>query len=363
MRLLTLEQLAEVTREYINQETKISHAGFTPSKEEITGLVNKIFKTITLDGEYDEGLDFMDGYKVPVGNTLEEWYEDFVSPEDYDIEGKTTNKPRRPSYRPAFYSDTLGRKTLSITKDFGNLERAFNTVDEYNVAVDKILSRLYNSLTIYENQCKRELIGAVAAKHESVANDPAYDPSKVYKGGERFQNGVILKDYDAAKTLDVACKTGYATKLDLVTTIAKPTDSATGEAFIESVKLYASKFTRPRQGFSYNGNIAGKGPKYILLIKEGIKPNLEVQTMAGAFQADKLAFPVETIEVKDFGSKSDEKAFAMLVDARSLKLHNAYRAVREQLNGEGDFLNYFLHDDEIAYWSPNVMTHVWVEQA
>ena len=44
-----------------------------------------------------------------------------------------------------------------------------------------------------------------------------------------------------------------------------------------------------------------------------------------------------------------------------MKLHNAYRAVRTRENADGDFINYVLHDDEIAYWSPNVMTHVWLE--
>ena len=85
-------------------------------------------------------------------------------------------------------------------------------------------------------------------------------------------------------------------------------------------------------------------------------PSVEVDTIAGAFHAEELAFPAEVHRVKDFG---DSDCFALLIDERAMKLHNAYRAVRESPNGDGDFMNYILHDDEIAYFSPNCMMHAW----
>ena len=363
MRLMTLEQLQATAKSYINQATKLSHAAFTATKEDLTGLVDKIFAEVFLDGDFSEDLGFMDGFKVEYGNTIEEYYAGFVAPEDYDDAGAGNDTPARPDFAVPFYSDRLGRKKFKTTKDYGTIQKAFTNSAEYEKIVMSIVKRLYDSLTLYLNQCKRELIGAVCAKHESVANDAAYSATKKYVKGEHFANGVCVKDYDAGKSLETAVATGYAVQLDLVTAIAKPTDSASGEAFIESVKVFAEKFRKPRQGFSYNGNIAGKGPKYVLILKEGILPDLEVQTMAGAFQKDMLAFPVEVRTVKDFGSNANEKAFALLIDERSMKLHNAYRAVRTHENADGDFINYVLHDDEIAYWSPNVMTHVWVEQA
>lgn len=362
MRLMTLEQLQATAKAYINQEAKLSHGTFAVTTEDISGLVSKIFAEVFLDGDFSEGLDFMDGFKVEVGNTIEEYYTGFVAPEDYDENGGENDSPARPDFAVPFYSDRLGRKKFKTTRDYGTIQKAFNSTAEYEKLVMSIVKRLYDSLTLYLNQCKRELIGAVCGKHEGVASDAAYSPTKVYKKGDRFQNGVVIKDYDAGKALEAAVATGYAVKLDLVTTIAKPSDSTTGEAFIESVKTIAEKFKTPRQGYSYNGNIAGKGPKYVLILKEGIMPDLEVQTIAGAFQKDMLAFPVEVITVKDFGSNANDKAFALLIDSRSMKLHNAYRATRTHENADGDFINYFLHDDEIAYWSPNVMTHVWVEQ-
>ena len=66
-----------------------------------------------------------------------------------------------------------------------------------------------------------------------------------------------------------------------------------------------------------------------------------------------LALPTEVIVVKDFGSENDG-VYAMLVDRRGMRLHNTYNATRENLNGDGDFLNVFRHTEDTAYISRNV---------
>ena len=194
---MTLEQLQATANAYINQATKLSHAGFTATKEDITGLVNKIFAEVFLDGDFSEDLGFMDGFKVEVGNTIEEYYAGFVSPEDYDESGSGDDAPARPDWAVPFYSERLGRKKFKTTRDYGTIQKAFSDAAEYEKLVMSIVKRLYDSLTLYLNQCKRELIGAVCAKHESVESDAAYNSSTKYKQGDRFANGVVVKDYDA----------------------------------------------------------------------------------------------------------------------------------------------------------------------
>ena len=359
MKLVSLPQLNAIVKAYLDQD-KIANPVFSASKESLTGLVNKIFAEVFLDGDYEEGLGFMDGFKVEVGNTIEEWFINFVSPEDYDETGATDRAPARPNYQKATYSERLGRKKFKTTVDMGTIQKAFSDRESYDRLIMSITKRLYDSLTLYLNDCKRHLIGTVCAKLESVATDTAFAKSKAYKAGDRVQGGVILEDMTTSQntynTLTDAVKAGKAVALDLVTSIAVPANAETGEAFIKSVKTYAEKFSKPAQGYSYNGNIAGKAPKYILLIKDGVMPSVEVDTIAGAFHAEELAFPAEVHRVKDFG---DSDCFALLIDERAMKLHNAYRAVRESPNGDGDFMNYILHDDEIAYFSPNCMMHAW----
>lgn len=360
MKLVSLDVLQSAVKTYIDS-AKIANTAFTATTEELTGLINKIFREVFLDGDYSEDLGFMDGFQVTVGNTIEEYFANFVSPEDYDATGANALAPARPSWQKATYSSRLGRKKFKTTKDYGTIQKAFNSIEAYESLVMAIVKRLYDSVTLYLNDCKRQLIGTVCTKLEGVASDTAFAKGKAYKAGDRVANGVILEDMTTAQnayaSLADAQKAGKAVALDLVTSIAVPADTETGEAFIKSVKTYAEKFQKPNQGYSYNGNIAGRAPSYVLILKDGIMPSLEVDTLAGAFHDDKLAFPVEVKHVKDFGDNAD--CFALLIDSRAMKLHNAYRAVREQENGDGDFVNYVLHDEEIAFYSPNCMMHAW----
>lgn len=364
MKLVSLDVLQSAVKAYIDA-SKIANPTFTATKEELTGLINKIFREVFLDGDYTEDLGFMDGFEVTVGNTIEEYFANFVAPEAYDEEGAGAMSPARPTWQKPTYSTRLGRKKFKTTKDYGTIQKAFNDVAGYEKLVMSIVKRLYDSVTLYLNDCKRQLIGNVCNKLESVGSDTAFAKGKAYSAGDRVANGVILENMTTAQntyaSLADAQKAGKAVALDLVTSIAVPADTETGEAFIKSVKTYAERFQKPAQGYSYNGNIAGRAPSYVLILKDGIMPSLEVDTLAGAFHDDKLAFPVEVKTVKDFGDNAD--CFALLIDSRAMMLHNAYRAVREQENGDGDFVNYFLHDEEIAFYSPNCMMHAWKKNA
>ena len=64
------------------------------------------------------------------------------------------------------------------------------------------------------------------------------------------------------------------------------------------------------------------------------------------------------IAVPDMGD-ADADYFAVLLDARAIRVHNTYRAVRNNENGEGDFLNYFYHTENTAHVSRNVFVKVY----
>ena len=86
--------------------------------------------------------------------------------------------------------------------------------------------------------------------------------------------------------------------------------------------------------------------------------SLEVDAMAGAFHLDKIGVPAEVKVIKGFGN-DDTGVFAMLVDRRCVRLHNSYRAVRDNMNGDGDFLNLFLHGEWTAHFSRNTFVKIY----
>ena len=145
------------------------------------------------------------------------------------------------------------------------------------------------------------------------------------------------------------------------TEIAKPVDDTTGEAFIEQVLEDAEVASDFSEGRSLNGNTLGASLEagLVLVMKQGIMPSLKVQTLAGAFNRDDLAMPAEIVVVPDFGD-ADDDIYAVLVDRRIMRLHNTYRAVRENMNGQGDFLNMFYHTENTAHISRNAFVKVYM---
>lgn len=89
--------------------------------------------------------------------------------------------------------------------------------------------------------------------------------------------------------------------------------------------------------------------------------SLEVDTMAGAFNAEKLALPCEIKVVEDFGNGVDANAYAVLVDPRGIKLHRNYEAVRDNPVAAGDYRNFFLHTEHTGFISPYTFVKVFVE--
>ena len=149
-----------------------------------------------------------------------------------------------------------------------------------------------------------------------------------------------------------AVAAGELIVLDLFSTIALPVDTSTGEAFIKGVKERIEQFQDVSEGHSLNGNTLGATENLKLIVKQGVIPELEVGTYSGAFHREDLAFPADIVVVKDFGS-ADSKYYAVLMDARGMRLFNTYNATREQVNGDGDFLNVFRHTEDTAHVSRN----------
>lgn len=362
-KLVTLKEAENIAATYIDAN-KIAVNPYAVDTNTLNGLTNKIGKQITLDGDYkEEELSFMDGETFDTAAEVEEYFINFAKAVDVDKTGANDDAPSRLTYMPPSYSKPLGEQTFKITRDYSEVEKAFLDSANLGTFIATTLKRLEDSSDLYKNAQKRELLGKYATKLMSIENDATFAKGKAYEAGARVKGGVVLEKMTAAENtyndLDAAVTAGKAVKLDLVTELAIPTDAASGEALIKSVKKVAEKFKKPREGYSYNGNIASKAPKYILLIKEGIMPEVEVDTLAGAFQIEKLALPVEMRVVKDFGSNTD--VWAMMVDERALKLFPSNFYVMSKENANGGFINYVKHQNFTAFYSLNCKAHVWKE--
>lgn len=352
---------------------KISNATFNVTRDNIVGLLDKVGKITTIDTVYTlDKLSMFDGEYLSFGKTIEEWQQDLILPEDYDSTGANALSPHDPTYRPVFYSYTVGKKKIPTTIRNNNIERAVHFEEQFVSIVAMNTKRLEDSMAQYRYNVKREMLAkliSIASTEMSSTTTFAYGTSYSVNALVRDADtptayGIVVKAYTANTTGITswadAVAAGYIIVLNLVQTISAPVDTTTGEAFIKQVKADVEKANDSSEGNSLNGNSLGATPEdsLYLIIKQGIMPSVQVDTLAGAFNKQELAIPAKVVVVKDFGSDASG-AYAVLMDGRGMRLHNTYNATRENANGDGDFLNIFRHTEDTAYISRNTFLKVY----
>ena len=363
---LSIEQLKEVLKTYVTQEA-VSNTSFTVTRNNVAELVDKIAKTFTIDNPFYDKLAIFEGEELSFGKTVEEWYQNLVLPVDYDESGEGALAPTYPNYAKPTYSYTIGKKVIPVTIRNNDLERAVHFEGQLQELITTQTKRMYDSEALYRYGVKKEMIARLVELCEatSTAEGP-FQASETYDIGEKISNadetvvGVFVRPYTANSALSYedAVNKGYIVTYDILKNVTAPVDSSTGEKFIEEVKKDIETASFANEGHSLNGNTIGSEIGLVLLVKKGVIPSLEVNTIAGAFHDNMLAVPAEIIVVDDFGSYTGN-AYAVLMDRRGMRLHNTYKAVRENLNGKGDFLNLFLHTEDTPHISRNTFVKVY----
>lgn len=382
---LSIAQLDSVLASYVDSN-KISVATFADTYNNTVGLLDTIAKIFTITTNFVDKLAMLDGEDLSFGKTVEEWASDLILPEDYDSTGAYALAPHDSSYRPVYFSYTLGRKVIPQTIRNNDIERAVHNEGQFISIVEDKTKKMYDSETMLKYGIKRQALGVLAGRcvavmtaanadytctnasagWATISSSAAGNPGEVLyvNISSGTYNGfyVIVKKIaaDSTKTASQLIADGFVIKYDLVSELAKPVDTSTGEAFVKALKADVEIASDFSEGHSLNGNTLGATPEegLILVVKQGIMPSIEVDVQAGAFHADKVALPTKVIAVPDLGN-ADSKIYAILMDARGLRLFNTYRAVRENVNGHGDFLNMFFHTENTVHVSRNTFVRVY----
>lgn len=309
MAKMTISGLQTLAQKYV---AAAKQAGtWTNSANNLYKAVDKIGKMVMIDGQFIDKLPELDGDELPLGKTIEEYFIDLTLPEAYsDIttEAGKDKAPALPTVENCSYSYSLGREKIKTTVPYDNVERAARSVEDASNMITKILERLSNSYEMFKFAAKKQLLGNAADK---------------------------------------------AVTAKLVTTIAKPVDTATSEAFIKQIKQDVETASFPNEG-GLNGSLIGAAPELVLYVKKGVMPIVEVDALAGAFNEGRLAIPAKIKVVDDFGTMTNTGVYAILVDPRGIKLHRDYHAIRQSENADGDFINYVDHSEHTGFISKNV---------
>ena len=376
MAKLAIKLLAAYVATYV-AANKIGVDSFSETRDNSVGLLDTLGKIYTNWQNYSDKLALFDGEDLSFGKTIEEWAQDLIMPRAFDPSGANALSPQDSTYRPVSFSFTLGKQTIPQTIRNNDIERAVHNIGQFNDIITGKTKAMYDSETAFRYNIKRQALGVLAERcvdavtssnadvtiataATSISSNMAVNELLYITGNTKMY--VVVKAIKSTDGLTgtTAISGGYVVELKLVKEIAKPVDDSTGEDFIEQVLNDAEEASDISEGNSLNGNTLGGNPEagLVLVLKQGVMAPLKVRTLAGAFHENQLAMPAEVVVIPDFGNASS-KIYGMLVDRRIMRLHNTYRAVRENVNGDGDFLNMFYHTENTAHISRNCYVKVY----
>lgn len=367
MAKLSDAEIKKVAELYLDSN-KIAVNNFNATKDNIIGAVDKIGKMEMIDSTFYDKLTELDGDNLPLGKTIEEYYQDLIMPVDWDrdVDGTKAKRFWSPTYRPVAYSYSLGKKVIPESIPNNDIDRAVNSVEQSANIIAKMSKRISDSKAVYKYTLKRGLIGKLIEKvKDAYTNATNYTTNtNIVEGGtytdRKIEYAICVKSktYASGDTWQTLIDGGYLIPMQMQQTIAKPVDTATGEAFLVAVKEAVEHAQDVSEGFSLNGNTIGAEYGLTLYVKQGVMPTVQVQTLAGAINKEELNTGVTIKVIKDFGANSGS-TYAVLVDPRGLKLHTDYEAMREDSNGFGDFVSLFDHTEFTGFISRNTFVTIF----
>lgn len=279
-------------------EAKIAQdaSAFQAVVNDTTGLVEKCMDQICLEQLYTDKLPELDGDEKEFGAYVEEYGMGLLLPKTATslVDGQSYGIPYiAPAMQGTYHSWKLPEYIVAGSTSYQKYKSSMKDATAYSNYVANVIKQMVDSYNQTRYEEKKQLLGWAA------------------------ENVAVSK------------------------TVAKPTNTETGEAFIKAVKdaveeaSFARDITIGAKSFTLGG-----AENFTLYITKGVKSVLDVNTLAGAFNGDALALPCQIKVVDDLGSSA---AWAMLVDNRAIKLFPNRNTVAEDINGYHDFVTMSRH--------------------
>lgn len=311
---LTIETLKTAAAKYVDA-TKQLQANFVPTVDDFTKTVCKIGEMKTLYLPHVDKLPELSGDNLPFGETIEEFMVNDFLPSDFVYaDGAPKKNATRATFAEAVYSYPMKEQLWELGVPRNQFRRVSLGERSFGDMIASTLSTLDSSANAWNYAAKRQLLGNAALEAAKIPG--------------------------------------------CTSSIAKPTDTASGEAFIKAVKACVEVASDMNNG-NLAQHTAAAAPSLTLYIMQGVMPSIEVDTMAGAFNEAKLAIPATVKTVLDFGTASDSGVYAILVDNRAIKLHDDILTVTSDYEGRMDQDNFYRHQKQTGFISKYGYIHVF----
>lgn len=274
---------------------------------EFTGtLLNKLIKSVFITKVFQNPLKTLKKGKKPLGDTIEEVYNNFIKGAEFDGTGNTTALIGRnlPDTKTVYHRQNFKMK-YPITYSREILSKAFASWDNLETHISNLITTLYNSYELDEFMNTKQLIKS-AVDNNAIVKIAVPDPLTSDANGKKFIKTV--KTISGLMTFPATDFNAYLT--------AQDTDTKA-----------ITTFTRKNE--------------QVLILDTATDVSLSVDVLASIFNMSVAEFnDTRKIVIDKF---PDKNIRAALVDEMFFQIYDDLFTVKSWENPESLYMNYWLH--------------------
>lgn len=274
------------------------------ANEFMNSLLNKVIKSIIHTKLFSNPLKGLKkGYK-PIGDTIEEIYNNFLKGSEYDPTGQNLLKRKLPDTKTVYHRMNY-KMQYPVTVSREMLSKAFMSYESLESYVSSVINSLYNSAELDEFMNMKQMIKS-AIDHKAMKTVTIADPVTSKENGQEFIKSV--KTVSGLMTFPSKDFNGY---LEAQTTDREP----------------ISTFSRKNE--------------QILILDTATDTSVAVDVLATVFNMSVAEFnDTKKIVIDTF---PDKNIRAVLVDEAFFQIYDDLFTVTSFYNGMGLYQNYYLN--------------------
>ena len=300
------ERIPEATRENLEsiRYAMIDDNNIMVANEFMTSLLNKLVKSVVHTKLFTNPLKSLKSGTKPLGDTVEEIYNNFLKGQIYDDTGAELLKRNKPDTKTVYHRMNY-QMQYPVTVSREQLSKAFVSYDALESYITNIINQLYNSAELDEFMNIKKLITSALTKNAMVKVKVA-DPLTSEANGKEF-----IKTVKTVSKLMTFPSTSYNAYLT-----AQDTD------------------TIPVTTFS-------RKDEQILILPASVDVSTNIDVLASLFNMSVAEFnDTRKIVVDEF---DDANIRGLLVDEAFFQVFDDLFTITSFYNGKGLYTNYYLN--------------------
>lgn len=297
------------------------------ANEFMNTLLNKLVKSVIHTKMFTNPLKSLKKGTKPLGDTVEEIYQNFIKGDVYDPQGVDLLNRKLPDTKTVYHRMNYQQK-YKITVSRETLTKAFKSPEALESYISTIINSLYNSAELDEFMNMKQLI-ASAIEHNAVVVKNIANPLESEENAKSFIKGV--KTVSGLMEFPSANFNAYLT--------AQSTD------------------TKPLTTFS-------RKSEQVLILDTATNTSVAVDVLASLFNMSVAEFnDTKKIIIDVFPTCAKGTIYGALVDKAFFQIFDDLYTITSFKNAEGLYDNYYLHVWQTLAFSILVNAVVFVEES